>query len=325
MDLKRLTSAGLALTLVAAMAPMALAEEAEPTSGLLISPAPTSGMPQVEVAAPNGGYNTVITINGKVLESFDFDREVPGWGSQSVTWKISELDTVSKGYVPMRAVVQADHGNCAWYSGDNQGWFSLGENQIVVQFDDLSVQVNDELVEGVSAELRNGVTYLPVSIFEGLEGYAVVDNSTEEAESYEITTPNGAPIMKLAYELMDIAGLGHGMKSSMEDMETFNGENTGFKAEFVTEGVAFLPMMTSPDTLVMGKFAEGKEKDLEESFEAYRKQQEATFEWYLSHNLPKVENAKFVIEGEWFLFLIAENADEAVEQFKTAVQEMDAQ
>ena len=64
---------------------------------------------------------------------------------------------------------------------------------------------------------------------------------------------------------------------------------------------------------------------MEESFEAYRKQQEATFEWYLSHNLPKVENAKFVIEGEWFLFLIAENADEAVEQFKTAVQEMDAQ
>ena len=128
--------------------------------------------------------------------------------------------------------------------------------------------------------------------------------------------------MKLAYELMDIAGLGHGMKSSMEDMETFNGENTGFKAEFVTEGVAFLPMMTSPDTLVMGKFAEGKEKDLEESFEAYRKQQEATFEWYLSHNLPKVENAKFVTSGDWFLFVIAENAEEAVAAFEAAVAEM---
>ena len=321
MNLKRITSAGLALVMAASLAPAALAED-EP---LLIAPTPTAGMPQVEVPAPNGGYGTLISINGAALESFDFDRDVPGWGSQSVTWKIIELDAVPAGYVPMRAIVQADHGSCYWSEEENQSWFSLGEAEITVLFDDLSVKVNDEVVEGISAVLRSGVTYLPVSIFEGLEGYAVVDNSTEEAESYEISTPNGTPIVKLAYELMEVAGIGMGMKSSPAELEEFYGESTGFKAEFVTEGVAFLPMMTSPDTLVMGKFAEGKEKDLEESFEAYRKQQEATFEWYLSHNLPKVENAKFVIEGEWFLFLIAENADEAVEQFKTAVQEMDAQ
>ena len=35
-----------------------------------------------------------------------------------------------------------------------------------------------------------------------------------------------------------------------------------------------------------------------------------------------MENAKFVTEGDWFLFLIAENADEAVETFRAAVQAM---
>ena len=69
--------------------------------------------------------------------------------------------------------------------------------------------------------------------------------------------------------------------------------------------------------------AEGKEEDLKAALESYRKSQEETFSWYLSQNLPKVENAQFVTEGEWFMFIIAENAETAVEQFKTAVAEMD--
>ena len=82
-------------------------------------------------------------------------------------------------------------------------------------------------------------------------------------------------------------------------------------------------MMTVPDSILIGKMAECAEESLKESCEGYRKQQEETFSWYLSQNLPKVENAKFVTEGDWFLFLIAENADEAVETFRAAVQEME--
>ena len=335
MNLKRLTSTGLALVMAASLVPAALAAELPegwtpadgardmaPTSDLLIAPAPTD-MPQAEVPAPNGGYSTVITVNGKALESFDFDREVPGWGSQTVTWKISELDTVPKGYVPMRAIAQADHGSSYWYAEENQSWFNMGEVQITVLFDDMSVTVNDEPVEGVKALLLNGVTYLPVSVIDGLEGYAVADTSADGVESYEITTPNGTPIMKLAYALMETAGIGMGMKSSPAELEEFYGESFGFKAEYMTEGVAFLPMMTTPDTLVLGKLAEGKEEALKESFEAFRKSQAETFEWYLSHNLPKVENAQFVTEGDWFMFLIGENADEAAEQFKAAVKDME--
>ena len=72
----------------------------------------------------------------------------------------------------------------------------------------------------------------------------------------------------------------------------------------------------------LGKMAEGSQKDLEAALESYRKEQADTFSWYLSQNLPKVENAKFVVEGEWFMFLMAENADEGVETFKAAVKEM---
>lgn len=322
MNLKRITSAALALTMTAALAPMALAEDAP---GLLIAPAPDgdSAMPQVEVASPGGGYNTLVFINGEALESFDFDRDVPGWGSQSVTWQLKELAPAPAGYVPMRAVAQADHGSSFWYEEENQSWFNLGDNQINVYFDDMSVTVNDEPVEGVSAVLASGVTYLPVSIFDSLEGYSVADNSADGVESYDISTPNGTPTMKLAYKLMEIAEMGFGMQTTPAELEEFYGESMGFKAEYMTEGVIFLPMMTTPDTLVLGKAAEGKVDTLKECMESFRKSQEETFTWYLSHNLPKVENAQFVTEGDWFMFLIGENVDEAVEAFRAAVAEME--
>ncbi len=328
MNIKRLSAAALALALAAGTTAMAAEKPADwtPADGargpMLISPAPETEMPKVDVPAPNGGFAAVINVNGERLESFDFSREVEGWGSQTVTWKVEELDSVPAGYVPMRAIVQADHGSAYWYEEEQQAWFNFEGAQINVFFNDLSVTVNDEPVEGVSALLINGVTYLPVSVLNGLEGYSVTETSKDGVESYDITTPNGTPIMKLAYQLQDIGEMG-GMKTSLEDMEMFQGEATGFKAEYMTEGVAFLPMMTSPDTLVLGKAAEGKLETLKECFESYRKTQEDTFSWYLSHNLPKVENAKFVSEGDWFMFYIGENADEAVSAFQAGVKALE--
>ena len=112
------------------------------------------------------------------------------------------------------------------------------------------------------------------------------------------------------------------MKQTPAELEEFWGETYGFKAEYMTEGVAFLPMMTSPDTLVLGKLTAGSEEALKSCFESYRKSQEETFSWYLSQNLPKVENAKFVTEGDWFLFIIGENADAAVELFHAQAKEL---
>lgn len=311
MNFKRLSATLLALSMTATTAAFA-AGEAVPTSGLLISP------------NPNAGYDTIITINGEALESYEYTKEIPdSWETETITVQLADIAAVPAGYVPLRAVVQADHGSASWYKDENQSFFYLNGVSIVTDFNDMSVSLNDEKVEEAEALLINGVTYIPVSVLENIEGVTVTDNSEGEVESYEISTPNGTPLMKLAYSVMDVAGMGMGMNNTPEELERYWGENYGFKAEFMTEGVAFLGMMTVPDSILIGKMAEGAEESLKESCEGYRKQQEETFSWYLSQNLPKVENAKFVTEGDWFLFLIAENADAAVETFKAAVQEME--
>ena len=310
MNLKRLSATLVALAMTASTAAFAV-EEAVPISGLLISP------------NPNAGYDTVITINGETLESYEYTKEIPDtWETETITVQLADIAAVPAGYVPLRAVVQADHGSASWYKDENQSFFYLNGVSIVTDFNDMSVSLNDEKVEEAEVLLINGVTYIPVSVLENIEGVTVTDNSEGEVESYEISTPNGTPLMKLAYSVMDVAGMGMGMNNTPEELERYWGENYGFKAEFMTEGVAFLGMMTVPDSILIGKMAEGAEESLKESCEGYRKQQEETFSWYLSQNLPKVENAKFVTEGDWFLFLIAENADEAVETFRTAVQAM---
>lgn len=310
MNFKRISAALLALAMTASTAAFA-AEDAVPTSGLLISP------------NPNAGYDTVITINGEVLESYEYTRDIPDtWETETITVQLADIADVPTGYVPLRAVAQADHGSASWYKDENQSFFYFNDTSIITDFNDMSIEVDGEKVEGAEAILIKGVTYVPVSVLGNIEGVTVTDNSADGVESYEISTPNGTPLMKTAYAMMDAAGIYGGMQSTPEELEQYWGETHGFKAEYVTEAVVFTGMMTTPDTLGVGKVAEGQEEALAAAFESYRKQQEETFSWYLSQNLPKVENAKFVVEGEWFMFLMAENADEGVETFRSAVQAM---
>ena len=85
--------------------------------------------------------------------------------------------------------------------------------------------------------------------------------------------------------------------------------------------VAFFPMITSPDTVIVGKLAEGAdEKAVTDALEAYRQSQEDTFSWYLSQHLPKVQDARTVVENGYLLFFIGENADQAEELFHTYVE-----
>lgn len=310
MNFKRASAAVLALAMTASLGSAALAADGDRVHPVLIS------------ANPNAdGYDKVITVNGKVLEGYEYDREVPGYGSESVSVLFSEIPNAPAGYLPLRAVIQADGGSAYWDGDAYQSTFYLEKDVIRTDFNDMSISVNDEKAEG-EALLMEGVTYVPSTILELLEGVTVTDNSTAEGESYAITTPNGTPLMLLATQLLETAGVGRGMKATPAELEESYGEAHGFKAEYIPEGVAFLPMMVSPDTLVLGKMAEGSQEALEAACESYRKSQEETFSRYLSQNLPKVENAQFVTEGDWFMFLIAENVDEAVEAFRTAVKDM---
>lgn len=343
MNFKRISAAALALAMTASLGSAALAADRPdgwtPADGarapLLISPAPegdsveggeitTVDMPTVDVPAPNGGYKTVITINGKALESFDFDYEVPGWGSQVVTWRIDELDAVPTGYIPLRAVIQADGGSAFWDSYEYCSSFYYESDMITANFNDMSVSVNDEKVEGAQALLLNGVTYVPATVLNKLSGVTVTDNSTAAGESYEITTPNGTPLMMLATQLLETAGMGRGMKATPAEMEEFYGESLGLKAEYMSEGVGFFPMMINADALILFRMADGsKEEEIRAAFEAYKANELERCNWgYLMDNLPTIENAQIAFEGDWALFLIAENAEAGVETFRAAVQAM---
>ena len=80
-------------------------------------------------------------------------------------------------------------------------------------------------------------------------------------------------------------------------------------------------MITSPDTLVVGKLADGADVDaVKEALETYRQGQEDTFSWYLGQHLPKVQDARLVVEGDYLFFLIAENADAGEAAFTAFVE-----
>lgn len=321
--MNRRTVPALALATALTLA-TASAAEAVPTRGLLISPNPNAGM----VISPNptaqSHYDAKITINGEALESYDcqvWDEETST--EDIVTVYVDSLPAAPEGYVPLRAVTQGDGGNVIWFEEENYSWFKLWDYTIETHFDDMTVTVDGEKLEGVAPLLVRGVTYLPVSVIGDLAGFTVEQETANGGITYRIDTPNGTPMMKLANQLLEVAGLGMGMRNSPEQMERYYGENHGFKADMVTEAVMFSGMITTPDALSVGRIAEGREEALRAFFEAYRQEQEDTFSWYLSQNLPKVENAKFVTEGDWFLFVIGENADEAVEAFRTAVAAME--
>lgn len=249
---------------------------------LLISPAPSA-------------YPYSITVNGTALDT-------------------SALPNVDG--LPVRLVAEADHGSAHWYPEENSGMFYFSGNSATVNFADCTVSLGDSTAEGVTATVVDGVTFLPVSFFQAAEGVTVTVN--DETGTVDIVTPNNDSLVKLAYELSDIGGL-FGMKHGVAEMEQY----FQIPADCFADGraVGFFPMVTSPDTIVLGKVADGKLDALKEALETYRKTQEGTFSWYLSQNLPKVQDARVEIEGDCLLFYIGENADQVVSAFHAAVKE----
>lgn len=321
MNFKRFSAAALAAVMTASTLPGALA--IYPLDGQIPADGARVAVPTLISANPTADrFNKTLSVNGEVLESYDYDREIPGWGSESVTVSLSEIPTVPTGYIPLRAVVQADEGSAYWDETAYCSTFYYGKDQILADFNDMSVSVNDEKVEGVEALLLEGVTYVPFTVLERLEGVTVTDNSADGVESYDIVTPNGTPLMKLAKAIRETAGMGMGMKIGPTEMEEFYGESLGLKAEYMSEGIGFFPMMISADTLVLGKMTPDSEDALRACFEKYQEQQKETFTNYLPQNLPAIENAKFVTDGDWFMFLIAENADDALILFETGAMDL---
>ena len=273
--MKKFGAAALALTLAGSMALPALAVE----TPVLIS--------------AKVGYTTTITLNGEELDA-------------------AALPAASDSMLPLRLVAEADHGNAYWDQESNESWFNFGQDKITVNFDDNTILVNDELVKE-KAEVTAGVTYVSSGVLALLDGFTVTwaDPTAESFGAVDITTPNNDPMVKLAYSIMESSEM-FGNRT-YEDMLT---DAYKIPADQFEQIVAFFPMITSPDTVLVGKLAEGAdEKAVTDALEAYRQSQEDTFSWYLSQHLPKVQDARTVIEDGYVFFFIGENADQAEQLF----------
>ena len=259
------------------------------TAALTLALAGAMTLPALAAEPQQAAYSTAIFVNGQALDT-------------------SAIPAVEG--LPMRLVAEADHGSAAWFEEEGTGSFYLEGNSITVTFATGAVEVNDTVVEGVSAQVKDGVTFLPVSVLSSLEGYSV----EESEDRIDITTPNNSPLVQLAYSVQEASGAAVFSKAGAEDLEMY-----GIKPEHFTEVVGLFPMITSPDTVIVGKVAEGELDAVKEELEAYRQQQEDTFNWYLTQHLPKVKDARVEVEGDYILFLIGENADAGVEAFRTGV------
>ena len=242
------------------------------------------------IATADTGYAASITVNGEAL---DLTGIPAGDG------------------IPMRAFVEADGGSATWYPEENSSSFYLEGSSLSVDFATGTITVEQDMIfEG--AVVVDGVTFVPAEAVEAMSGVTVA----ESENGWEITTPSSDPMVKLAREIMEVSGIGMGMKGDPVNFEEYYGiDPTNF-----TQVVGYFPMMTSPDTIIIGQMVEGKEDAIREDLETYRQNQEDTFSWYLTQNLPKVENAQVVVEGEYILFLIAEDAQAGVEAFQAGVE-----
>ncbi len=267
-------------------------------AGSLAVPALAAETP-VLISAPVD-FATQITLNGEAVDT-------------------AGIPAAAEGLLPMRLLAEADHGSAYWDEENNEGWFYFGDNRVVIKFADNSVTVNDVAVDVDAVDVIAGVTYMSADVFEGWEGYTVAwgDPTAEGFQSVSITTPNNDPAVKLAYEIQELCSMGFGMQADEQTLTDAYGVPAG-SFEQVT---AFFPMITSPDTVIIGKLAEGADQAaVEAALETYRQGQEDTFSWYLTQNLPKVQDARLVVENGWLLFLIADNADAGVEAFQAFVE-----
>jgi len=252
---------------------------------MLISPAPDSdGLPP-EVDGPlMDHYAIVLKVNGEVVDT-SFLPEMEG--------------------IPMRVLANNDYADVYWdeETGTANAYFEGGT--VSVDAATGAVQVDFEPAEGFYGVIKNGVTFLPVALIDSLEGYSVAVETGEDGQvCYSVTTPNGAPIVKAAYEIRDAADCWANWKSDTE----FFTSTFGLSADTFEEGVMFMGMNTNADMMMLAKLsATADEAAVQKAMEDYLANQKETFTWYLgATNLPKIEAARSIIKDGYVLLLIAD-------------------
>lgn len=264
-------------------------------AGSLTVPALAAEETAVPISAGTG-YGTALVLNGETLDL----TGIPGVEGGTL--------------LPLRLLAEADHGSAYWDEENSESWFYFGDNRITVKFADNSVWVDDEQVKS-QAYVTGGVTFVEAGVLEMLEGYTA--EQAEDGSSITITTPNNDPMVKAAYQIMEDSGMAYAMRTEGSEAEqAFQLPEGSFE-----QVIAFTSMNTTPDTLVIGKLAEGADEEaVKAALDAHRQAQHDTFSWYLSQNLPKVEDARILVENGYAFYLIAENADAGEAAFHAYVE-----
>ena len=264
-------------------------------AGSMTVPALAAEETAVPISADTG-YGTALVLNGETMDL----TGIPGVEGGTL--------------LPLRLLAEADHGSAYWDEENNESWFYFGDNRITVKFADNSVWVDDEQVKS-QAYVTGGVTFVEAGVLEMLEGYTA--EQAEDGSSITITTPNNDPMVKAAYQIMEDSGMAYAMRTEGSEAEqAFQLPEGSFE-----QVIAFTSMNTTPDTLVIGKLAEGADEEaVKAALDAHRQAQHDTFSWYLSQNLPKVEDARILVENGYAFYLIAENADAGEAAFHAYVE-----
>ena len=264
-------------------------------AGSMTVPALAAEETAVPISADTG-YGTALVLNGETLDL----TGIPGVEGGTL--------------LPLRLLAEADHGSAYWDEENNESWFYFGDNRITVKFADNSVWVDDEQVKS-QAYVTGGVTFVEAGVLEMLEGYTA--EQAEDGSSITITTPNNDPMVKAAYQIMEDSGMAYAMRTEGSEAEqAFQLPEGSFE-----QVIAFTSMNTTPDTLVLGKLAEGADEEaVKAALDAHRQAQHDTFSWYLSQNLPKVEDARILVENGYAFYLIAEDADAGEAAFHAYVE-----
>ena len=264
-------------------------------AGSLTVPALAAEETAVPISADTG-YGTTLVLNGETLDL----TGIPGVEGGTL--------------LPLRLLAEADHGSAYWDEENNESWFYFGDNRITVKFADNSVWVDAEQVKS-QAYVTGGVTFVEAGVLEMLEGYTA--EQAEDGSSITITTPNNDPMVKAAYQIMEDSGMAYAMRTEGSEAEqAFQLPEGSFE-----QVIAFTSMNTTPDTLVIGKLAEGADEEaVKAALDAHRQAQHDTFSWYLSQNLPKVEDARILVENGYAFYLIAEDADAGEAAFHAYVE-----
>ena len=250
------------------------------------------------IAPADTGYGQTIVLNGETLDL----TGIPGVSGEEL--------------LPLRLLAEADHGSAYWDEENNESWFTFGDNRITVKFADNSVWLDDQQVKS-TAQVADGITFVEAGVLSMLEGYTVDRNPELDVNRIDITTPNNDPMVKTAYQIREESGMAFGMRSDNAEVATL----FQLPEDTFEQAICFTSMNTTPDIMVLAKLADGADETaVKEALEAHRQSQHDTFSWYLAQNLPKVEDARILVEDGYVFYLIAENADAGEAAFHAYVE-----